>query len=136
MRISDCSSDVCSPDLGRRRVAALHITAQIAWLIIANIDPRYQVRRSTHEPGIGRAVGRAGLAEQRPVHVTQPLRRAAGYYAFGDMNDLICCHRVHKLAPRRLEARHGPAVPVGLVAAIAGRSEEHTSELQSLMRHS
>src|SRR3546814_8872344 len=36
------------------------------------------------------------------------------------MNDLICCHRVHKLAPRRLEARHGPAVPVGLVAAIAG----------------
>src|SRR3546814_2136376 len=94
MRISDWSSDVCSSDL--------------------------QVRRSTHEPGIGRAVGRAGLAEQRPVHVTQPLRRAAGYYAFGDMNDLICCHRVHKLAPRRLEARHGPAVPVGLVAAIAG----------------
>src|SRR3546814_12167119 len=78
---------------------------------------------------------RAGLAEQRPVHVTQPLRRAAGYYAFGGNNDLICCHRVHKLAPRRLEARHGPAVPVGLVAAIAGPPVLRPDDLAMAVLH-
>src|SRR3546814_357346 len=54
---------------------------------------------------------------------------------FGDMNYLICCHRVHKLAPRRLEARHGPAVPVGLVAAIAGPPVLRPDDLAMAVLH-
>src|SRR3546814_1246213 len=97
--------------------------------------------------------GRARLAEHRDAQIAQPLRGAALDDAFEHMDDLIGGDRVHQLLARLGEARHRAAVPVLHVAALARlpvlrknhlaaavlriidhRSEEHTSELQSLMR--
>src|SRR3546814_6841627 len=107
MRISDWSSDVCSSDL-----AVLHDDEVLA--------------------GAGDA---HGLARERRLDARQNLAVAA---------DLIDAQAVQALA-HRLGRRIAPA-PLGAGDGVAdeaivevdehARSEEHTSELQSLMRNS
>src|SRR3546814_9417829 len=104
MRISDWSSDVCSSDLARRRLA---------------VEQELEGRRLTREQVVGVRHGHefdalAGRLEQRR-------RRLAD----GD-EDFVAVVRFG-----------GPDVarPRGqAVGQIGRRSEEHTSELQSLMR--
>src|SRR3546814_13813066 len=62
------------------------------------------------------------LAEHRHAEVAQPLRGAALDDAFEHVDDLIGGQRVHELFARGSEARHRPAVPVGLVAALDRKS--------------
>src|SRR3546814_9118416 len=97
MRISDCSSDVCSSDLPAETHFWLHLGASLA-------------ARDWHEGLFGLAP-LAGVDSQRYLVVSPPLLPAA----------------------RRLFA--GLA---GLESPYPSerRSEEHTSELQSLMRNS
>src|SRR3546814_6026288 len=99
MRISDCSSDVCSSDLATAR------------------------RRRDGRIGVG-----AGRLQHAP-----PLRGPIDRQQIGHG-----VARMHRGARCRAAAEQEAVVPVvvaeGDVAAEGKRSEEHTSELQSLMR--
>src|SRR3546814_1585816 len=104
MRISDWSSDVCSSDLHRRNRSAA-------------------VTRPTR--------GRARIARTFPDPLRQALRPAgARDHPRGD----------DRAAPSRLAGQRSRAAPRGRARGdpvgrpAAPRSEEHTSELQSLMR--
>src|SRR3546814_7569046 len=108
MRISDWSSDVCSSDLG----------------MTANNGSRPVL---VFDSGIG------GLTVLREARVLMPERRFvyvaddAGFPYGGWEEGLLREHIVALF--RNLIAEHDPEI-----AVIACRSEEHTSELQSLMR--
>src|SRR3546814_9450822 len=113
MRISDWSSDVCSSDLLRAPRAMPHRRA--VW--------RSQTGRGERHP-----VRAAAAAAQEPIRHLPPkqqtsadnnLRRAA---PLGYTRPLDCF-----LLSVGTEGIHGRR-------RTAGRSEEHTSELQSLMR--
>src|SRR3546814_4411902 len=125
MRISDWSSDVCSSDLADA-LADLHRAADIAGRDDVRVEPR--------EIG-GLAV--AELTRDLGLEDIVRARRAAAQMRFGG--------RAHGITgigeqPRR---RGGDFLPVlertgGVIGdrEPAARSEEHTSELQSLMRTS
>src|SRR3546814_4024761 len=110
MRMSDWSSDVCSSDLPLRQGKAQH---QIV-----------EVLRGRHQHGIADAVeldrDRNFLGQ---FTVDRPARAIGGQPGEG----------------QRRKRRFLPGVVQGVIrriAAAAMRSEEHTSELQSLMRSS
>src|SRR3546814_9176565 len=112
LRISDWSSDVCSSDLGIDRLVRL--AAQ-----------RLQRRRhdvvgqaGQHLLGFGHRRVPAGI----PPTATAPADCSAAWAA-----PPCSRSRAPADAGRRSRRRPAPAPP-------AGRSEEHTSELQSLMR--
>src|SRR3546814_2383257 len=109
MRISDWSSDVCSSDLEVLDVAAA---------------PGLQVQQARTD---GRR--RAGALRRAP------LRRLGDQQAIAVAHQHAAAHRRH-LDGRGQRLQHDALV--GLQAAelreAVGRSEEHTSELQSLMR--
>src|SRR3546814_5537685 len=123
MRISDCSSDVCSSDLNERLLVAgswrglgagrawtkdeAHRLARIRLDIPnnADIDWKIDIRKSTARPPIALRSWLVRLAEET---------RSRSRRAFA--------HR-----GRPVGAIQGPPI-------IEARSEEHTSELQSLMR--
>ena len=90
----------------------------------AGRSPYRRRRRSRCEPPMNQTlvgpVGRAGLAEQRPVEIAQDGRGAALDDAFEHVDDLIGGHRIDHLAGAERRPRHRPAVPVGRVAAVAG----------------
>src|SRR3546814_10697403 len=109
MRISDWSSDVCSSDLR---------------VVIS-----------------GRAA-RQAMSEKAPGTPWKAITLSAAAGAFLLASDITC-----KLSPSRVRRRPGQRQDLGCEAsvgqrrrgresALSGRSEEHTSELQSLMRHS
>src|SRR3546814_3157309 len=105
MRISDWSSDVCSSDLAQRR------QVDPGFLEFGPLALVQRRRRGDHRDQL--------LAERRP--------HAPGARGLTD---------VETLAP----AQHAAAVGLAGIGiqvhhlALDGRSEEHTSELQSLMR--
>src|SRR3546814_2101655 len=109
MRISDWSSDVCSSDLGRERH---HLAARVP-----------------HMPGIEilglHAVFGSRLEEHAldatPVDEVVDIAPAPGGGERG----------VHI---GEIEAESARLLPVDLAGELRRRSEEHTSELQSLMR--
>src|SRR3546814_8775762 len=104
MRISDWSSDVCSSDLGIRGGGRQLSADRSRTAAVANIVA-----------GVDHGVRRR-TAARRPVHLRlRPLAAQA--------------------FPRRHRTPHR-SDPAGrlLLCAASGRSEEHTSELQSLMR--
>src|SRR3546814_8107288 len=112
MRISDWSSDVCSSDLQRRDVVA----------------PVAAVEADLHggEAFLGEAFG--GLGQR--AGIAQHARGGVGAHAVAAPAEQ---------APHRLAGDLAGEVPEREVegpAAAVVRSEEHTSELQSLMRHS
>src|SRR3546814_10777082 len=120
MRISDWSSDVCSSDLGRRYVVR-----------VGDDIPIHQVMRF-NELAASRAAAAAGISPAVVHH--QPGVLVLDYVegrtlASEDLRRpeileqaLPLVARCHRELPKFLR---GPAL----------RSEEHTSELQSLMRN-
>src|SRR3546814_7543576 len=118
MRISDWSSDVCASDLGH---VALGVGGAGEHDAFGVRDPRVVARRA-------------------PAHSSTRLARGALLRALG----------FHLLLDHRLQARAEPVAAVVLrplpgrdgdhrlkqAPRCANRSEEHTSELQSLMRNS
>src|SRR3546814_6298809 len=150
MRISDWSSDVCSSDLVGRFVEQQHV----------GLLPRDQRQRQPRALAAGEAVdalegavaGEVPLAEEVAERLRGGVRRqlaqvverrSAGAQRFdrvlGEVADAQVRMRV-ALAGQRLEfADQGLdqrrlAGAIGTEQADAVRSEEHTSELQSLMR--
>src|SRR3546814_9937958 len=123
MRISDWSSYVCSSDLPAPPRRAVGGAGGVAHALA--LGDRLARDRGALSAG-GRAApapgtGRAGAAERLPHH-----RRAAGRSAGAGG-----CHLELAACPRRQRQADAAAA---LLAPDAQRSEEHTSELQSLMR--
>src|SRR3546814_1512861 len=113
MRISDWSSDVCSSDLrGYRRLPRRRGTALVGWGDAAMTQAKRPGGEISHE--VARQLLRAGA-----VHVSrqQPFVLAAGW-----------------ASPVYVDVRRLLGEPELRRAVINLRSEEHTSELQSLMR--
>src|SRR3546814_9955445 len=116
MRISDWSSDVCSSDLG------LVEPVDEDGLARPRIGGHQPLSRAAPEPGDGQPGQRFGEIGDVGLRIS---RAHAERVQFHDLARQIF------VEPRRLppatiaHARREPAV---------GRSEEHTSELQSLMR--
>src|SRR3546814_6819297 len=106
MRISDWSSDVCSSDLPA-----------------AGLD-RFGSREFRREfvGGIGREIDRDERIERHAE--VDAARRAVDERGFGDHLAARGAHRLHRFARRE----------TGGDDILDHRSEEHTSELQSLMR--
>src|SRR3546814_2010000 len=109
MRISDWSSDVCSSDLTPAAIAsALSVVRRIGG-------------RNSH-PDFHRVQSGCGPLSCAH-HLRNNLLQIASDYRISSMpsqlRDLICS---------------GKADGLRLSTGVAGRSEEHTSELQSLMR--
>src|SRR3546814_6884209 len=108
MRISDWSSDVCSSDLD----AGGRAVAQIVGAAFGDADADSRRGGGVRAGAIGQIVRARGD------------RNGAGIHLFRRRQ-----FRARDGQPRRLSA-----VPRGVGAVPAVRSEEHTSELQSLMR--
>src|SRR3546814_3129382 len=121
MRISDWSSDVCSSDL---------VARQRGFEVVNR--PRQHLLDDLGRDGLG-SEAEALLEGECQVHLD--LERGA--QALGDEVDRVLVHQVGNLDPL---GRTGAEQPGNIVAAfgadalIVERSEEHTSELQSLMR--
>src|SRR3546814_5047915 len=126
MRISDWSSDVCSSDLTPNIPELEALTGRT----IASAEEALDAARA-----LGDELGAAVLAK--------------GGHLEGDevIDQLVTREGVHSWTDRRIETRHTHGTGCTLASAIAAglgpgmtlpdaRSEEHTSELQSLMRYS
>src|SRR3546814_2142044 len=119
MRISDWSSDVCSSDLPGRRLRP------------APVDPRQRRgRKPERRRGHRRVAGAVGSSQMTHGDPVRTGSREAALLPFTGEGG----------AQRRMRARaQQAALALRAEAEIQGsasRSEEHTSELQSLMRHS
>src|SRR3546814_7916186 len=133
MLISDCSSDVCSSDLSRIDAARSKALGRldVQKTVFARLVRKIELRRCRAFAEI--ALGAAEAAEERAVidlhHAAVRLRQpdAGGRCEVGQ--DIVA-----RFAERRILLRRGSGVLEKDVACLAGRSEEHTSELQSLMR--
>src|SRR3546814_6960119 len=109
MRISDWSSDVCSSDLAHQHPVAQGGETQV--------ERREQVR-------VGRGVGHAGV-RWRTERATMPGKPAGG-------NPRVRFGRRQRMGTAVPRTTIPP--PAGMSTCSRLRSEEHTSELQSLMR--
>src|SRR3546814_10921287 len=112
MRISDWSSDVCSSDLQFVRIEG-HIVAELR----GNGDAPLAIDRGK--------IGARILAGRHNRHRSAPRIRATGQNFPGPG---IAGFRLVRLG-RRMPLSYCLSINYG-----SGRSEEHTSELQSLMR--
>src|SRR3546814_4532513 len=112
MRISDWSSDVCSSDLQERNVME---------------GRRFDVT-DMHTAGEPVRIVTGGYPELSGASILEKRREAMR------LHDDI--RRILVLEPRGHSGMYGviPVRPTDPRAALAARSEEHTSELQSLMR--
>src|SRR3546814_1601500 len=111
MRISDGSSDVCSSDLGGMAFEAAHFAAHALLSLVRH-----------HDLHAGRLADDAGLGLDR--HVAQHLDQAA----HANAADLLV------MGQGQVDRRLQPAAQEFRREGEDDRSEEHTSELQSLMR--
>src|SRR3546814_9014830 len=130
MRISDWSSDVCSSDLQAERGARKrqHRGAAIEKRVVESGHSSFLT--DFRKPGRrGEAGGHAFEhgAKLRVADVAEAVPQLGGY---GFQN----CRRLNGRGGGDLAVRHADAGDRGI--AEETRSEEHTSELQSLMRHS
>src|SRR3546814_1487371 len=142
MRISDWSSDVCSSDLRTYRGTAVAqadlpgrpLLGTGALLPAALAGDRLRARRPEVDGGLrppaGADQGRHPR-EFRPAQGAQPAR-ATALQGHGGLDRRAAALRLHQ---GKLRAADGGDVAwLRLDRRHAGRSEEHTSELQSLMR--
>src|SRR3546814_9768126 len=121
MRISDWSSDVCSSDLTEHSAFDLAVPAQGLLTLVRVIDDRVRVVDWAH---------RLQRVDGLPGNIAK----------FGDPPTDVCAVGIELLplrdrvedAEERRSIRTRPGSP--LPPVLIGRSEEHTSELQSLMR--
>src|SRR3546814_7948790 len=114
MRISDWSADVCSSDL------------ELDGFSRGGID---EIEFVACEVAVGRAAREIFGCVQRLVDVSDNMKDPAiGHRPFGRRGSRVAGHGDAQCqCLRRVPARH-------IGRAFGGRSEEHTSELQSLMR--
>src|SRR3546814_10685383 len=126
MRISDWSSDVCSSDLqgvavigklGREPCRRTHRVEQL--------DHRHRVRR-----GLPVAVGCA----PRDVICAQGVAEFGGKENHAAILPLACASCASWCLASNQSAALLAALAARKIARLSSRSEEHTSELQSLMR--
>src|SRR3546814_1327732 len=109
MRISDWSSDVCSSDLGNQH-AVEGLRFRLAVALEGAGDPLL----------VRLGLDHLGLQVHRDALLFQPVGERLDQVLVGAGHELL-----HELDHRHLAAQR---------AVHRGRSEEHTSELQSLMR--
>src|SRR3546814_8565078 len=121
MRISDWSSDVCSSDLYGQNPPGLK------WKQMET--PHFQV--IFPEVLLGEARRTAEILEYFRPYESSPLRDFPEKTPILLQNQTVISNGFVTLAPRRAEFYMTPPQNNG-----PGRSEEHTSELQSLMRNS
>src|SRR3546814_8216037 len=122
MRISDWSSDVCSSDLVEHQQP-----------LVLQALGHVTVDDALRQPLDDRGLADAGLADQHRVVLGPPRQHLDG------AADLLVAadHRIELAAARRLGQVAGvflQRIEVALGVRAVGSSEEHTSELQSLMR--
>src|SRR3546814_5322961 len=122
MRISDWSSDVCSSDLAAQRLSDQLDAAHAS---VREVHEAMTVLRSTSRaPLLYRLL--AGFGPLRPLQI----EKALGVSKNG-VRDLVAALVKAGLAERAAYEHHT------IIRALPrARSEEHTSELQSLMRTS
>src|SRR3546814_8892871 len=120
MRISDWSSDVCSSDLARRGFAKLDDLSERV------IPAEHRTHHPTHAEAVDwvcrEAIGRLAVATHSEI--------AAFFDAITPEEARTWCAAAGPETLRRIEIEHAD----GTVREVWARSEEHTSELQSLMR--
>src|SRR3546814_6072173 len=119
MRISDWSSDVCSSDLRLRRVAEGARPALG--------DPRLRGGRWTRARRRAATGGRLGDAGEQPLPGLEDGTPALVGAA------VVRWRSFRRRQPFRLPIQAAAAATLA-TRAMSSRSEEHTSELQSLMR--
>src|SRR3546814_7728106 len=135
MRISDWSSDVCSSDLPGGRIALLEVA-----------EPPSRVLRFGHGIYFGKVVPLVGGLLSDPSAYRYLPRSVAYLPDPGEMLGQLAAAGFVDVERRLLSVgiaqlitatRRAPAPADGSAErqAWATRSEEHTSELQSLMRH-
>src|SRR3546814_5390101 len=146
MRISDWSSDVCSSDLlGCHLAVGLLLARRHGDHESVNVGHRWVSFVSTWAPGSAPAWGRnlvwdvLGVQDRRESAIDHALSVERHVGVIG-LHPLV----LHDLGPGFVAGLLGrpfdPAIDDLLVALrlhrvlVVGRSEEHTSELQSLMR--
>src|SRR3546814_4243131 len=110
MRISDWSSDVCSSDLDRAGRPGIDLGLEV-------ID----IGLIAHRIGMTFGIGRDRNLERMPL--LQPRNERGGILIAARMR-LEACAFARRITAKRDDMAH------------PRRSEEHTSELQSLMRNS
>src|SRR3546814_1840824 len=128
MRISDWSSDVCSSDLDDDRE---HFVEGFRDAVVGNVRQ------------LGRVVPNAGVADQA-IELSEGLDAARHGFTMAVERPNIALDADHGIAvalPDFLQAccrlvQHRDAGALCDIAIDDRRSEEHTSELQSLMRNS
>src|SRR3546814_3142927 len=127
MRISDWSSDVCSSDL--HTAFALQAQDDCTFLIRENFGFNHVDTKFTSHGLSCRSIV-AGQHDDADAFLSQRRQRFSGCCL-----DRICnCQNSCDAAIDRREDRSGAVRPHAI--CLRGRSEEHTSELQSLMRSS
>src|SRR3546814_7843667 len=114
MRISDWSSDVCSSDLARILLLDIQVERAVGveGQLVAVAD-----RETVDRVGDEKLVG--------AVHRQRPEGVGGRNLVLVEMQDIAC--RAAERLTRAVERHHR-------INGFLGRSEEHTSELQSLMR--
>src|SRR3546814_10618676 len=127
MRISDWSSDVCSSDLAgvepagaHKRLVAVHERVHVHWQHVghgAHIDDAPAASKGAH------GVDHCGTRRSRPKAVDHKVNTIAIGDLVSPWLDRAVLNRMHQYAARR-----------ELAYLFQQRSEEHTSELQPLMR--
>src|SRR3546814_7713839 len=113
MRISDWSSDVCSSDLEQD-------------FLVDDADRRLGIARVAIDVETPDRGGAAGLVDEPGEDVDQ--RRLARAVGAEQPEDAAARHLERDVVERLLAAF------VDFAKLVDGRSEEHTSELQSIMR--
>src|SRR3546814_9298585 len=127
MRISDWSSDVCSSDL-------VETGEIIAENDVGVFHRRHRHRRAAR-PAEGVGVGpHTHHARRADVDMLAEVEADIAADQVRPALDVVGAELVEIIAGAPEEADFGAFVPHAVLAALAERSEEHTSELQSLMR--
>src|SRR3546814_9985994 len=136
MRISDWSSDVCSSDLAGTRKPIARILQYVAHPTAIDEDPR--IPHADYIFGLAERLERDGGVA---LYYNGPIADASGAggdctYADPNAYEQVRC-RGEAIANFALALNSRPLKPELSIRNVeVTRSEEHTSELQSLMRHS
>src|SRR3546814_4646488 len=121
MRISDWSSDVCSSDLGRGSYRSLYLDFRAVGLLHrAQAHLRIHIQDQADDAEEAEAAGDACRRHDRAL-------------SEGRAGTLTTALRTVSEGQSRM-SRTVAVVGAGIVGVCTARSDEHTSELQSLMR--